>query len=178
MQADLLSSANIAATIMGNGRFIHPAIADKLKVAECRPAPRDEKPRNLILDNGEVIERAFKALETGDLEAARRCFTPRATIWHCFDGVANNLDNTMRDWEKLVASFPERGIDDVRRDRIDRGFLQRHLFIVRSASGERRAWPVCIVVRIEDDRIDRIDEYIDRAGSFIVPEGPLRSPGL
>ena len=130
------------------------------------------------MSNGEVIERAYAALATGDLVAARACFTPDAKVWHGFDRLVRDLDETMQDWEGMLATFPERGIDDVRRERTENGFVQRHLFVVRLANGERRAWPLCIVVRIEDERIARIDEYVDRAGSFTPPDGPLRTPGL
>jgi len=76
------------------------------------------------MDDGEVIERAYVALATGDLIAARACFTPDAKVWHGFDGIVRDLDETMSDWEGIVANFAERGIDDVRRERIDDGFLQ------------------------------------------------------
>ena len=45
-------------------------------------------------------------------------------------------------------------------------FVQQHLFVVRDSSGSRRAWPVCLIVRLEKGRILRIEEYVDRAGSF------------
>ena len=124
---------------------------------------------------GAVIERAFTALAAGDLEAARACFT---LVWHGFDGVARDVDETMKDWTGLVAAFEERFITDIRRQPTPDGFVQQHLFVMRPNGGQRRAWPVCIVVKIADGRIARLDEYIDRAGSFAPAGDPLVTPGF
>lgn len=130
-------------------------------------------------DGGEAIDRAFEALERGDLDAARDCFTEDAVVWHGFDRVARGLDETLADWTGLVAAFPERGLEDIRRRTAgDGAFVQQHLFVVRDAAGSRRAWPVCIVVRIEGGRITRLDEYIDRTACYAVGDGPLITPGL
>ena len=53
-----------------------------------------------------------------------------------------------------------------------------NLFVLRTAAGERKAWPLCVVVEIRDGRITRFQEYIDRAGSFALTEGPVKTPGF
>lgn len=130
-------------------------------------------------DDGAVIDRMFAALARGDLEAARDCYTPDARMWHSFDGIAHDLEGIRPQWQALVDNFAERDVVDVRRQPTPNGFVQQHVMVVRTLSGARKAWPVCIVVRIEGGRIARFDEYIDRAGSFVPPEdGPVLALGL
>lgn len=132
-----------------------------------------------VRDEGEVIDRMFAALSAGNLDAAAACLTPDARIWHSFDCVAHDRSGIMAEWEGLVANFPERRFVDVRRQSTASGFVQQHVMAGRTGSGTERAWPVCIVVRMENGLIARLDEYIDRAGSF-QPEGDgaLKTPGL
>lgn len=127
---------------------------------------------------GAVIDRMFAGLASGYLGAMRACFTPDARIWHSFDGIAHDVDATIRNWSGLVDASEERLVTDVRRQPTGTGFVQQHLFVLRPNGGVRQAWPVCIVVRIAGDRIARLDEYIDRAGSFVLAGTPLATPGF
>ena len=130
-------------------------------------------------DDGAVIDRMFAALSAGDLAAAAECFTSDARLWHSFDCVAHDLAGVMGEWQGLVANFRYRDFVDVRRQPTPGGFVQQHVMIGTTASGVRKAWPVCIVVRIERGLIARLDEYIDRAGVFEPPvDEQLRTPGL
>lgn len=129
--------------------------------------------------DGAVIDRMFAALGRGDLMAVAECYTPDARVWHGFDGIAHDLASIMVEWEALVANFPQREFVDVHRQPTPDGFVQQHVMTGTTLSGIRKAWPVCVVVRIKDGRIARLDEYIDRAGSFEPPaEGPVTAPGL
>jgi len=130
-------------------------------------------------DEGAIIERMYAALGSGDIDAAAACFTADARIWHSYDCVAHDLAAIRPQWEAMKPAFPVQQLADIRREAIPGGFVQRHLWVVRTASGDSKAWAVCIIVAMRDGLIARLDEYIDRAGSF-VPEapGPLETPGL
>ena len=130
-----------------------------------------------------VITRMYDALARGDLAAARACCTPDAVVWHSFDRVALNLDETAQGWEQLVAGFPERGFADVRLTPTPDGWMVRQLMVGQTAAGVRLAWPLCAVITLRDGRIARLDEYIDRAGSYVLegeapPLAELTTPGL
>ena len=127
--------------------------------------------------DGAVIDRLFAALAAGDVAAAVDCYTPDGVLWHGFDGIAQDRDAIRANFEGLVVSVPERGVEDVRRQATATGFVQQHVFVARTAQGRRIAWPVCIVVQVRDGKIARLDEYIDRAGSFAVGEGAVKTPG-
>ncbi|MBH0779779.1 nuclear transport factor 2 family protein [Nocardia bovistercoris] len=120
--------------------------------------------------DGAVIDRCFAGLEAGDVDAALACLAPDATVWHGFDRVAHDLGGVRAGWEKLVAGTSHRAVVDVRRAPTPTGFVQQHLLTMRTHTGIRLAWPVCIVVRIRAGRISRIDEYVDRAGHFTLSE--------
>ena len=105
-----------------------------------------------------VIDRLFGALSAGDLETAYDCLTPEAQLWHSFDQVPMDRDTTMAGFADFVTNFAARSFVDVRRHAIEGGFVQQHVMTATMQSGEVLAWPVCIVVRIENDRIVRLDE--------------------
>lgn len=129
-------------------------------------------------DAGCVLDRLFDALAVGDVDAACACLTADARVWHGFDRVALDRDTIARDWTTLMETFPERRITEVRRAATPTGFVQQHLQVLRTPAGDRRAWPVCVVVTMRDGLIARIDEYIDRAGHFSIDDEPLTTtPG-
>ena len=119
---------------------------------------------------GAVVDRLFEALRRGDVPAALACCTPDARIWHSFDRVAQDMDEARAGWEAFIAGFPERSFVDVRRSSIPGGFVQQHLMVVVTGQGARIAWPVCIVVTLQGGLIARLEEYMDRAGSYPVSE--------
>jgi ketosteroid isomerase-like protein len=128
--------------------------------------------------SGAPIDALYAALSRGDLAAARASCTEDVRFWHCFDRIEQDLDQAVRGWEQFVAAFPEREFVDVRRTATAHGFLQQHLMIARRQNDARMAWPICIVVEVRDGRIARLDEYMDRAGSYTVVDDDVRTPGL
>lgn len=128
-------------------------------------------------DDGALIDRLYAAMTAGDLVVAEACLAPGAVVWHCFDGLEQHREEIVAGWRDLFAGFPERGVADVTREPIAGGFLQRHVFYGRTRDGTRIGWPVCLVVSVEQGRIARIDEYIDRAGRFdLTGDGPIQTP--
>jgi ketosteroid isomerase-like protein len=113
-----------------------------------------------------VIDRMYAGLAAGDVKAALACFTPDAVIWHGFDRIKMSLAEAAPGWEAMISHFPERFATNVRCQPTPTGFVQQHEWHVRTADGKSLAWPLCIVVEIRDGLIARLDEYIDRAGSF------------
>ena len=118
------------------------------------------------MTTGDPIRRFYAAFGDHDMAAMRACFTADARLWHCFDGIEQSLDEAAEAWAQLFVSTRTCGIDNiVRRDAAD-VVVQQHDFWMETGDGTRLAWHVCLLVRIEGERIARIDEYIDRAGRF------------
>jgi ketosteroid isomerase-like protein len=128
-------------------------------------------------EEGTVVDALFGALGRGDLAAAERCLTADARVWHSFDQVAQDRKTAVAGWQAFVDMFAERVFVDVRRQATPGGFVQQHLMVVR-AGEHRMAWPGCVVLRIEGGLIARLDEYMDRAGSFAPTGEDPTTPGL
>ena len=124
------------------------------------------------------VTRLYDALARGDVAAMRACCAPDVRFWHCFDGIAQTLDEAVQGWKGLIAHAKTRHSEDVRSIPTGDGLVQQFLFVVRTPAGERKAWPLCVVVKLKDGLITRVDEYIDRAGSFAAAEGPVTTPGF
>ena len=120
--------------------------------------------------DGSVIDRFYGAPASGHLADALGCLTPDARVWHCFDGIAHDRDSSLEGWKALLAAFPQRAFVDVRRHPIPGGFVQQQMMTGCSVSGALVAWPVCVVIMLQDGQISRIDEYIDRAGKFTITD--------
>ncbi len=130
-------------------------------------------------DPGAVIDRFYRALTAGDVAGARACCTADALFWHCFDGIAQDLDEASLAWAGLGTSFAEMRVQDVRRSVMANGrIVHQQWFVARKRDGAPMGWAVCLLVDLRDGLIARIDEYIDRAGPLAVPAPDARIPGL
>jgi ketosteroid isomerase-like protein len=125
-----------------------------------------------------MLDRFFGSMQPCDTALLRDCLTEDAIVWHSFDRVAMRVEDVVKSWEAMATSFTERGVTDVRRQQTPTGYVQQHLFVVRQQDGVRKAWPVCLVVQMRDDKIARLDEYIDLSAAFDPGEGDTVTPGL
>lgn len=114
-----------------------------------------------------ILDRLFGALSAGNVGAAAACLTDDGIIWHGYDRVEQDRATAVAGWESFIAHFSDRHVIDVRRQVTPTGFVQQHVMTVRSADGRAMAWPICVVVTMRDGLIERLDEYIDRAGAFV-----------
>ena len=109
-----------------------------------------------------VVGRLITAIETGDLDGVRACYSPDVVVWANFDGKAKDLESSLRVLEWLVANTSERRYEVRRRIEIEGGVLQQHVLHGTVAATEKSfAMPACLVVTVKGDRISHIDEYLD-----------------
>lgn len=125
-----------------------------------------------------VIDRLFGTMQDCDTATLRDCLTTDAIIWHSFDKKPMGVEAVVAAWEGMAQNFAECAVADVRRQQTPTGYVQQHVFVVRMKDGTRKAWPVCIVVQVQDGRIARVDEYIDMSAGFDPGEGGVVAPGL
>jgi ketosteroid isomerase-like protein len=124
------------------------------------------------------VTRLYDAMSRGDTAAMRACCAPDVRFWHCFDGVAQDIESSVQGWEGLIAHTKARHAEDVRSIPTQDGLVQQFVFVITTPTGERKAWALCVVVKIKDGLITRVDEYIDRAGGFDVGDGDVTTPGF
>lgn len=125
-----------------------------------------------------VIDRFWQSLADGDLAVTRACATPDLVVWHSYDRLEQGLEESLAGWQKMFVALPERAFVDVRRSPVPGGWVQRHQLLARTAGGTRVGWPVAVFVTLQDGLVHRIDEYIDRAGTYEPADGVTGTPGL
>jgi ketosteroid isomerase-like protein len=105
----------------------------------------------------------FGAIERGDVEALRALYATDALIWHNFDDVQQSVDDNLRVLTWLQRHLHDRRYDVGRREVLPDGFMQQHVLRGTNDAGEPFALPACIICRVNDGRITRLDEYLDSA---------------
>ncbi|MGL4542954.1 MAG: nuclear transport factor 2 family protein [Polymorphobacter sp.] len=110
-----------------------------------------------------LAEKFLGAIESGDTATVRACYAPDAEIWHNNDGVTQSVEQNMAVLEWFIAKLPDRHYRLVRRVALPDGFLQQHVLEATLPDGTRWEMPACVIVRIANGRITRLDEYLDSA---------------
>jgi ketosteroid isomerase-like protein len=108
-------------------------------------------------------ERFVGAIQAGDPDAVRACYAPDARIWHNHDGVEQTVDQNLRVLGWFMRTLPDRRYRVIRREPLSDGFLQQHVLEATLPDGTPWAMDACVVVRMKDGLIVRLDEYIDSA---------------
>jgi ketosteroid isomerase-like protein len=111
-----------------------------------------------------LAKRFFDAIETGDVEGLRACYAPHAEIWHNTDRRISSREDNIRTLRNFIARVPQRRYENRRVHVFEGGFVQQHdLHCILSDHHREIILPACLVCRVEDDVIVRLDEYFDSA---------------
>ena len=120
----------------------------------------------------DFAERFVSAIQTGDTATVRACYHPDAKLWHNTDGIEQTVDQNMKVLDWFIRTLPDRNYRVVRRESLPDGFLQQHVLEATLPDGTKWAMDACVVIKIEDGRITRLDEYMDSAkGAQLRPFG-------
>jgi len=111
----------------------------------------------------QLAERFFNAIERGDLEAVRNIYAPDAIIWHNNDGASVTADENLEMLESFIRNVPERHYTRRRLDVFEGGFVEQHLLKAKLANGKEVSLAACIVCKVREGHITRLDEYFDSA---------------
>lgn len=111
----------------------------------------------------DLAERFIRAIEAGDLETVQACYAPDARIWHNHDGVEQTVEQNLKVLAWIARKLPGRRYRIVRREALSDGFLQQHVLEAALPDGTAWSMPACLIVRVRDGRIIRLDEYLDSA---------------
>lgn len=111
----------------------------------------------------DFAERFVGAIQTGDTATVRACYAPDAKLWHNTDGIEQTVDQNMKVLDWFIRTLPDRNYRVVRREALKDGFLQQHVLEATLPDGTKWAMDACVVVRIENGLITRLDEYLDSA---------------
>jgi len=120
----------------------------------------------------DFAERFVGAIQSGDTATVRACYAPDAKLWHNTDNIEQTVDQNMKVLDWFIRTLPDRNYRVVRREALADGFLQQHVLEATLPDGRKWALDACVVVRIENGVIVRLDEYMDSA-----PAAALRAFG-
>lgn len=111
----------------------------------------------------DFAERFVTAIQTGDVDTVRACYHPDAKLWHNTDNIEQTVDQNMKVLDWFIRTLPDRNYRVVRREALPDGFLQQHVLEATLPDGTKWAMDACVVIKIEDGKITRLDEYMDSA---------------
>mgnify|MGYP000654264471 CR=1 FL=1 len=106
----------------------------------------------------------FDSVEAGDIDGLVACYAPNAKIWHNTDQQEQTPEDNRQTLAGMVTRISDRVYADRRIDVFPEGFVQQHvLHGTRIQDGERLSLPACVICRVENGKITRLDEYFDSA---------------
>jgi ketosteroid isomerase-like protein len=106
----------------------------------------------------------FDAVERGDIEALKSFYAPNAKIWHNTDGLEQTPEDNVQTLKGFVSRIRDRRYADRRLHVFPEGFVHQHtLSGTKTKDGAQVSLTACIVCRVENGRITRLDEYFDSA---------------
>jgi uncharacterized protein len=117
-----------------------------------------------------LASRFFAAIEAGDIDTVAATYADDAIIWHNFDQVEQSKVDNLRTLAYVVRTVSGRSYDDVQRVILDDGFVQQHVLRGNAAAGALEV-PAMLRVWVTDDRITRLDEYLDTAQVAVLTRG-------
>jgi ketosteroid isomerase-like protein len=111
----------------------------------------------------DIADRLFAAIEKGDVDGVAALYTDDVVIWHNFDGISQPRDANLVVLAWMANNVDNLRYEEVQRHAIDGGFVQQHVLRGTTKKGAELEVPSCLIVRVDDGRIARIDEYLDTA---------------
>ena len=115
------------------------------------------------LDYAAFAGRFISGIQAGDVDAVRACYAPDAKIWHNHDGLEQTVDQNLKSLKWFARNLPDRAYRVQRVEPLPDGFLQQHVLEATLPDGTTWSMDACVVVRMQDGLIVRLDEYIDSA---------------
>jgi ketosteroid isomerase-like protein len=110
-----------------------------------------------------VVDRLLDGVERGDVAAVAACYAPGAKIWHNFDEHEQTVDENLALLAALVGVLSERKYTVRERIVVPGGVIQQHDLDGVLPDGTKYHLPACILFKVKDGRVTRIDEYFDSA---------------
>ena len=110
-----------------------------------------------------IASEFFAAIERADLNAVRELYSPQVEVWHNVTGQSQTREENLALLRYFTGRVSELRYEVLAREFFQGGFVQRHILHGKLESGDPIAAPVCLIVYISADRIDRLFEYLDPA---------------
>lgn len=107
--------------------------------------------------------RFFSAVERGDLDTVRALYAPDAKIWTAQDPADRTPEENLAVLAWVKDNIRSFRYEDVRCQPTPTGFVEQHTTCGTAPGGGEFRFAACLVVRVEDGKVTRLDEYFDTA---------------
>ncbi|MBM4245395.1 MAG: nuclear transport factor 2 family protein [Deltaproteobacteria bacterium] len=111
----------------------------------------------------DFARRFFAAVERGDLDTVRGLYAPDAKIWTAQDPAERSPEENLAVLTWVKENVRNFRYEDVRCQPTPTGFVEQHVTCGTAPGGGEFRFPACLVVRVENGRVTRLDEYFDTA---------------
>lgn len=114
------------------------------------------------MDALKVAELMSDAITGRDLAALERLFTAETRVWISYDRQEKDRTTALAHLGGFFEKAAEIRYLDIRRVRTEDGYVQQHVIHVAMKDGSvLEPRPVCIVAKVADGKVVRIDEYLE-----------------
>ncbi|MEW6270423.1 MAG: nuclear transport factor 2 family protein [Thermodesulfobacteriota bacterium] len=111
----------------------------------------------------DLARRFFDAVVRGDLDTVRSCYAPHAVIWTATSPTERTAEENLAVLRWVKENIRGFRYEDVRCQATATGFVEQHTTCGTAPTGKEFRFAACIVVRVDDGRIARLEEYFDTA---------------
>lgn len=110
-----------------------------------------------------VAARLTDRLLARDADGVADVYADDFVVWRNFDGKELDKAQAVKVVRFLVSKVQELRYENVRVLPTPEGFVQQHTLVGIAPSGAPVRAEACLVAKVKDGRIGRLDEYIDSA---------------
>lgn len=111
----------------------------------------------------EFARRFFAAVECFDLDTVRSLYAPHARIWTAQDPADRSPEENLAVLTWVKDNVRNFRYEEVRCQPTPTGFVEQHVTCGTAPGGGEFRFPACLVVRVENGQVTRLDEYFDTA---------------
>ena len=110
-----------------------------------------------------VADQMFAAIERGEVSALAAMWPDDVIVWRLGGGRERDKPRALGVIDWFVANTTSRRYEVLDRQVFDGGFVQQHVLHAATPNGTPVSFRACLIVRVADGRVTRIDEYLDPA---------------
>ncbi len=111
----------------------------------------------------DYVQEMFRAIEVGDMDTFKQCFTPDGVVWHNHDGLEQNIEDTSQSLAWLHGAMTD-GLKYVDQTIARSGsqVFVKHVLKGHLASGKDFNLAAMMWIELNDSGlVTRLDEYFD-----------------
>ena len=111
----------------------------------------------------DVAAQLFTAIESRSPSAVAALYDDAVGVWHNFDDAVQSKADNVKTLEGLTKAVEKIRYEVIERHQIGDRVIQRHNLHCTTREGKEITIPAAIFITVKNDKIVRIDEYLDTA---------------